>query len=49
MAQTDQQIKKNIVDQLYWDYRVDAAEVQVQVYGGEVTLTGQASGYSHSY
>ena len=40
MAQTDQQIKKDIVDQLYWDYRVDAAEVQVEVYGGEVTLTG---------
>jgi osmotically-inducible protein OsmY len=40
VAQTDQEIKKEIVDQLYGDYRVDAAEVQVEVYGGEVTLTG---------
>jgi osmotically-inducible protein OsmY len=34
------QIKKDIVDQLYGDYRVDAAEVQVEVDGGQVTLTG---------
>jgi osmotically-inducible protein OsmY len=40
MVQTDQKIKKDIVDQLYGDYRVDAAEVQVEVQGGEVTLTG---------
>jgi osmotically-inducible protein OsmY len=40
VVQTDQQIKKDVVDQLYGDCRVDAAEVQVEVYGGEVTLTG---------
>jgi len=40
MVQTDQKIKKDIVDQLYGDYRVDVAEVQVEVHGREVTLTG---------
>jgi osmotically-inducible protein OsmY len=37
---TDEQIKKNVVDQLYWDHRVDAADVQVEVSEGKVTLTG---------
>jgi osmotically-inducible protein OsmY len=40
MARTDEQIKKDVVDQLYGDHRVDAAEVQVEVQSGEVTLTG---------
>jgi osmotically-inducible protein OsmY len=40
VVQTDEKIKSDIVDQIYGDHRVDAAEVQVEVYGGHVTLTG---------
>lgn len=40
MLRTNGEIKKDIVDQLYWDSRVDAAEVNVDVQNGEVTLFG---------
>lgn len=33
-------IKKDVVDQLYWDSRVDAANVQVEVSNGCAVLTG---------
>lgn len=33
-------IKKDVVDQLYWDGRVDAANVQVEVLDDRVVLTG---------
>jgi osmotically-inducible protein OsmY len=37
---TDETIKKGIIDELYWDYRVDASNVKVQVSDGCVELTG---------
>lgn len=37
---TDEQIKKDVVDQLYWDSRIDASNVTVTVDAGAVTLTG---------
>ena len=40
MVPTDEKIKKDITDELYWDYRVDASNVKVEVSDGEVTLTG---------
>jgi len=40
MPRNDEQIKKEVVDQLYWDSRVDASHVQVEVSGGKVTLSG---------
>ena len=40
MIRTDEKIKKDIIDELYWDYRVDASNVKVEVYDGEVKLTG---------
>lgn len=40
MNRTDEKIKREIVDQLYWDTRVNAAEIKVEVEDGEVTLTG---------
>jgi osmotically-inducible protein OsmY len=43
---TPEKIKKEVVDQLYWDTRVDASDIEVQVDGGEVTLTGEVSSYS---
>jgi osmotically-inducible protein OsmY len=46
MIRTDQQIKKDIIDELYWDYRVDASNVQVGIAEGKVTLNGVVSTYS---
>ncbi|MFP4111923.1 MAG: BON domain-containing protein [Candidatus Woesearchaeota archaeon] len=37
---TDEDLKKNIVDQLYWDDRVDASNVMVDVENRIVTLKG---------
>jgi len=40
MTRTSEQIKMDIVDQLYWDARVDASKIEVHVSHGEVTLSG---------
>jgi osmotically-inducible protein OsmY len=36
----DESIKDDIVNQLYWDSRVDSSKVRVEVSGGAVTLSG---------
>lgn len=41
MARMDEQIKKDVVDELYWDDRVDASKVNVEVSNGIVTLRGE--------
>jgi hypothetical protein len=41
----DEQIKKDIVDQLDWDDRVDASSIQVDVSQGAVTHTGMVPNY----
>jgi len=46
MAQMDELIKKDVVDQLYWDDRVDASSVQVAVSEGRVILSGTAANYT---
>ncbi|KUG19663.1 MAG: BON domain-containing protein [Methanomicrobiaceae archaeon] len=46
MALSDEEIKKQAVDGLYWDTRVDAAKVSVQVENGRVILTGTVPGYN---
>ena len=46
MDRTDELVKKEIVDELYWDYRVDAAKVNVQVQEGKVNLTGSVPSFS---
>jgi osmotically-inducible protein OsmY len=43
MQIADEQIKKDIVNQLYWDARVDASDVNVEVSGGVVILYGTVS------
>jgi len=43
---TDEQIKKDVVDQIYWDGRVDASKVNVEVKDGRVTLIGKVPNYS---
>jgi osmotically-inducible protein OsmY len=42
---TDEQIKKDIVDHLAWDSRVDASKVKVEVNRGNVVLSGTVSSY----
>ena len=46
MIRTDQEIKRDLVDELYWDYRVDASDVKARVSDGKVTLTGTVPSYS---
>lgn len=45
MEQNDDKIKKDIVEHLYWDNRVAAAKIKVEVENGDVTLTGTAPTY----
>ncbi len=45
MKSKDEQIKKAVVDMLYWDSRVDASDIDVEVTDGEVTLRGTAPSY----
>ena len=46
MARTHEEIKKDVVDQIFWDDSVDAADIQVEVLGGQVTLTGHVPNYA---
>jgi osmotically-inducible protein OsmY len=43
MPVADEDIKRDAVDQLYWDSRIDASDVTVSVDGGIVTLSGTVS------
>lgn len=42
---SDEDIKKDVIDALYWDDRVDASKVAVEVEDGVVTLTGTVPTY----
>lgn len=43
---SNEQIKKGVVDQFYWDSRINASKINVDVSDGLVTLTGQVPSYS---
>ncbi len=45
MVRTSEDIKKDIIDQLYWDNRVDASDVNVDVREGHVTLMGSVPSF----
>ncbi|MFW6161767.1 MAG: BON domain-containing protein [Planctomycetota bacterium] len=45
MVRNDEQIKKDIVDELYWNTRVDASDVNVEVDAGKAALTGTVPTY----
>ena len=45
MATSDELIKKNVVDELYWNDSVDASRVKVEVEHGVVFLSGTVSNY----
>lgn len=46
MATDDERIKKDVVDQLCRNSRVDASHIKVDVSGGRVTLTGSVVSYA---
>ena len=39
-TRNEEDIKKDLVDQLYWDSRIDAADVHIDISDGSVILTG---------
>jgi osmotically-inducible protein OsmY len=43
MPRTEEDIKKDVVEQLYWDNRVDASEIRVRVREKKVRLSGTVS------
>ncbi|RPJ52864.1 MAG: BON domain-containing protein, partial [Methanobacteriota archaeon] len=45
MVLSDEEIKKQVVDEMFWDTRVDASKVLVRVDNGRVTLTGTVPSY----
>jgi len=45
MIKTDEQLKKDIIDQLYWDARIDASDITVEVNNSTVTLRGTVPTY----
>jgi len=45
MARMDEEIKRDVVDELTWDDRVDASKVSVEVSNGTVTLRGEVPTY----
>jgi osmotically-inducible protein OsmY len=45
-TRTDEEIKKAIVDELYWDDRIDAADVKTEVRDGRVFLSGTVPTYT---
>lgn len=46
MNPNDERIKKDVVDEFYWDDRIDASNINVTVNDGIVTLTGEVPSYS---
>ena len=45
-VKTDEEIKRDVTEQLYWDGRVDASNIRVDVSGRTVRLDGTVPSYS---
>jgi osmotically-inducible protein OsmY len=48
MNDIDEKLKKRIIDHLYWDDRVDASDVKVEVNNRKVKLSGSVPNYAAS-
>jgi osmotically-inducible protein OsmY len=48
MNKIDEELKKKIIDHLYWDGRIDASDVKVEVNNRKVNLTGSVPNYAAS-
>lgn len=46
ILRTDQQIKKDIVDNLFWNNSVDASDIKVEVANGTAILSGTVTNYA---
>ena len=46
MSVAEEKMKKDVIDELYCDPRVDASEVNVEIDGGKVTLNGTVPTYT---
>jgi osmotically-inducible protein OsmY len=46
MNSTDENIKKGIIDELYWDNRIDASQIKITVKNGIITLSGKVPTYN---
>ncbi|TXT56770.1 MAG: hypothetical protein BAJATHORv1_20363 [Candidatus Thorarchaeota archaeon] len=46
MTKKSELIKKRVIDQLFWDNRVDASDIEVAVDGTEVKLKGKVPSYT---
>jgi len=42
---SDEQVKQDVQDQLFWDSRVDASNIEVEVFGGNAVLKGTVPTY----
>jgi osmotically-inducible protein OsmY len=45
MSLSDEEIKKMVIEELYWDDRIDASRILVKVENGRVILTGSVPSY----
>lgn len=48
MKETDETLKKNLTNQLFWDNRVDISNIMIDVDNRRVTLTGSVPNYAAS-
>ncbi len=48
MKEPDEKLKKDIIDQLYWDNRIDVSDIKVDVDNHRVTLSGSVPNYAAS-
>lgn len=45
-VRSDEVIKRDIIDEMYWDHRIDSSDVNIEVNDGEVILTGTVPSYT---
>jgi len=46
MNEHEEEIKRDVVDQLYWDQRVDSSDIKVSVDDNTITLSGVVSSFT---